>query len=132
MRTRKVFTLILAAATLAALAFSGHSAMAAGGHDRAPKHGGIVTEAGHMDIELVVKPEAVQLHVRDHGKPVKLDGASAKVTLLAGAVKTEAALTPAGDRLEATGAFKPAAGVKAVAVIALPGKALVTARFVFK
>ncbi len=132
MQARKFINLIVTAAALAALALGGHSAVAADKHEHAPKHGGVVAEAGHMDIELVVKPEVVQLHLSDHGKPVKLDGASAKVTLLAGAVKSEAALTPAGDRLEAKGTFKPAAGVKAVAVITLPGKAPVTARFSFK
>ena len=132
MQTRTFLTRILTAAALAAFASGGHSAMAADKHDHTPRHGGVVTGAGHMDIELVVKPEAVQLHLRDHGKPVNLDGASAKVTLLAGTVKSEAALTPAGDRLEAKGAFKPAAGIKAVAVITLPGKAPVTARFSLK
>ena len=129
MQTRKFFTVAFTVAALAALALGSHSAIAADKHGHAPKHGGVVTEAGHMDIELLVKPDVVQLFFSDHGKPVKLDGASAKVTLLAGTVKSEVALTPAGDRLEAKGAFKPAAGVKAVAVITLPGKAPVTARF---
>lgn len=134
MHTRKFFTLILTAAALAALAalaLGGHSAMAADKHDHTPRHGGVVTEAGHMEIELVVKPDVVQLFLSDHGKPVKLDGIGAKITLLVGGVKSEAVLTQAADVLEARGAFN-IAGAKAVVVITRPGKAPVTARFTLR
>lgn len=128
MKTHLLFNLIAATA----LAFTLPAALADAQHDRVARHGGVVAEAGHMEVELVLRAEAARLYLRDHGKPVKIDGASAKLTLLVGADKTEAALTPAGDWLEAKGAFKPAAGTKAVAVIVLPGKAPVTARFSFK
>ena len=60
---------------IAAITFSmsGH-AFAAGGHDHGhehqPLHGGVVSEVKDMDYELVAKPESIQLHLRDHGKPV--------------------------------------------------------------
>ena len=47
-----------------ALTLSG-TAFAAGGHDHSPKHGGVVAEAKDMDYELVAKPAAIQLHLRD-------------------------------------------------------------------
>lgn len=121
------------AAVFAILAFSfAPAAFSSGGHDHSPKHGGVVTEVKDMDLELVVKADSVRLYLRDHGKSVKLDGASAKVTLLAGTEKQEANLAPAGAALEAKGSFKAGAGVKAVAVVSLPGKAPLTARFALK
>ena len=58
--------------------------------------------------------------------------AAAKLTLLAGTEKTEVELKPAGDKLEAKGSFKVAAGTKAVAVVTNAGKTLGTARFTLK
>lgn len=39
---------------------------------------------------------------------------------------------PAGDKLEAKGAFKVGAGTKVVALVSLPGKSAAIVRFVFK
>jgi len=121
---------------LAALAFGlSNGAFAAGGHDHAHEHttlhGGVVAEAKDIDFELVAKPDSLRLHVRDHGKPVDVAKASAKLTLLAGGVKQEVALKPAGDKLEAMGQFK-VTGAKAVALVNLPGKPALTVRFVLR
>ena len=132
MKVHTLFKLIVAAVFAFTLPAAPAATKPEAAHGHAPKHGGVVAEVNHMDVELVVRADAVRSYLRDHDKPVKLDGASAKVTLLVGSDKTEAALTPAGDRLEARGVFKPGAGVKAVAVINLPGKAPVTARFALK
>jgi hypothetical protein len=102
------------------------------GHEHTSLHGGIVTEVKDMDYELVAKPDRLQLHLRDHGKAVDVSKASAKVTLLAGTEKQEVELKPAGDKLEAVGTFKVAAGTKAIALVSLPGKPAATARFVLK
>lgn len=102
------------------------------GHEHTSLHGGIVTEAKDMDYEFVAKPDRLQLHLRDHGKAVDVSKASAKITLLAGTEKQEVELKPAGDKLEAVGAFKVAAGTKAIALVTLPGKPAATARFVLK
>ena len=124
-------------ATIAAisLTFASAAFVAGGKHDHAhehqPMHGGVVVEVRDMDYELVAKPEAIQLHVRDHGKPADVSKASAKVTLLTGAEKQEVELQPAGDRLQATGSFKVGPGTKAVAVVTVNGKAA-TARFTLK
>ena len=121
---------------LAALALSISSlAYAAGGHDHGsdhkPVHGGIVVEANHMEFELVATPNAISLHLRDHGKPMDVSKATAKVTLLAGSQKQEIELKPERDKLVAKGAFKTEAGAKTIAQVSVNGKTT-TARFVLK
>jgi hypothetical protein len=106
-------------------------ALAAGKHDHAPKHGGVVVEVKDVDYELVAKATTIQLYLRDHGKGVDVSKASAKLTLLTGADKQEVELKPAGNKLEATGSFKVGAGTKAVAVVMVAGKPS-TVRFVVK
>lgn len=100
--------------------------------DHAAKHGGIFVETKALDFEIVAKPDAIHVYVADHGKPVKLDGAKGKVTLLNGSQKTEVDLAPAGDKLEAKGAFKVAKGTKGIASVTLSGKSAATARFEVK
>jgi hypothetical protein len=102
------------------------------GHEHKPLHGGFVTEVKDIDFELVAKPDVLQLYVRDHGKPVDVSKATAKVVLLAGAEKQEVELAPAADKLESKGSYKVGAGTKAVAVVKLSGKPAATARFVLK
>ena len=117
-----------------ALALCG-PAFAAGNHahEHQPLHGGIVTEVADIDYELVAQPDALTLHLRDHGKPLALDGASAKLTLLNGSEKTEATLSPAGDgKLQAKGSFKVAPGTKVVALVTVPGKKAANVRFAVK
>ncbi|MGY8904627.1 MAG: hypothetical protein ACKVIH_08795 [Burkholderiales bacterium] len=103
-----------------------------GEHGHAAKHGGIVVPSKQADLEIVVKPDVIQIYVDDHGKPVKLNEAKAKVTLLNGAEKSEIDLAPAGDKLEAKGTFKVAKGTKGIAVVTLAGKPATTARFEIK
>jgi hypothetical protein len=71
-------------AILATFALGAASAHAAGNHDHTPKFGGVVVETKAGDVEIVAKPDMIQIYVSDHGKAVKLDGAKAKVTLLNG------------------------------------------------
>lgn len=119
--------------TLAAgIALAAWSAWAAGDHGHDPKFGGVVVETKAGDLEIVAKPDIVQIHVSDHGKPVKLTGAKAKVTLLNGAEKSNIELSPAGDKLEAKGAFKVAKGTKGIAIVTLADKPPATARFEVK
>ena len=116
-----------------AAAFAAASpAFAGAGHDHEPLHGGVVVEVKDGDLELVAKSDVVRLYVRDHGKPLDVSKASAKLTLLAGTEKQEVDLKPAGDRMEAKGHFKVGAGTKAVVVLNLPGKPPATARFSLK
>lgn len=123
----KRFLSLLLAATLSA------PALAAGEHDHAPRHGGIVVEAAHLDWELVAKPDRLQLHVRDHGKVLSTAGASGKLTLLSGKQRAEAALTPVGtDRLEAAAPFALAAGTKVVATVTLANRKTANMRFTLR
>jgi hypothetical protein len=122
----KLYAILLAACLLPV------AAMASGGHDHSPKHGGIVVEVKDVDYEIVAKPDVMQIYLRDHGKAVKLEGAKAKVTLLNGSEKSEVDLTPAGDKLEAKGAFKVAKGTKGIALVTLAGKSAVSVRFEVK
>lgn len=102
------------------------------GHDHKPMHGGIVSEVKDIDLELVAKAELIQVYLRDHGKPVDVSGANGKLTILSGSEKREIPLSPAGNRMEATGKFSFPAGTKAVAQIQLKGKPAITARFAIK
>lgn len=113
----------------ALLAFSG-ALFAAGDHTA--KHGGIFVETKALDFEVVAKPDLMQVYVSDHGKPVKLDGAKGKVTLLNGTEKTEVDLSPAGDKMEAKGSFKVVKGTKGIATVSLAGKSAAAARFEVK
>jgi hypothetical protein len=114
------------------LACSAAPAIAAGEHDHTPKRGGVVIETKAGDLEIVAKPDSIQIYISDHGKPMKIDGARAKVTLLNGTEKTEADLTVVGDKLEAKGNFKVTKGTKGVALVTLNGKSPVTGRFEIK
>lgn len=123
----KISTFLLGAC----LAFAGAPAFAQK-DDHTARHGGIFVETKALDFEIVAKPDLVQVYVAEHGKPVKLEGAKGKVTLLNGADKAEADLAPAGDKLEARGTFKVAKGTKGIASVTLAGKPAAMARFEVK
>jgi len=121
---KNLFAPLLIATALALPAFAAE--------DHAPKHGGVVVETKAGDLELVAKPELIVIHVSDHGKPMKLTSATGKVTVFNGSDKTEAPLALVGDKLEAKGSFKLAAGTKVLAEVALNGKPAASARFTLK
>lgn len=121
---KRIFLSVLVASTLALPVLAAD--------DHAPKHGGVVIETKAGDLELVAKADAMLIHVRDHGKPMKLTSGSGKVTVFNGNEKTEAPLVLAGDKLEAKGSFKVAAGTKVLAEVSLNGKPAVSARFTLK
>lgn len=125
MKLAQLIAALALAATSAAFAADTHD------HEHKALHGGVVVEVKDMDYELVAKPDALQLHLRDHGKAVDVTKATAKLTLLTGAQKQEVELKPVGDKLEAKGSFNFAANTKVIAVVSLAGK-LSTARFVLK
>ena len=128
---RQIFNLRAASAALL-MAFAATATLAGSGHELKPKFGGVVVETKAGDMEIVAKPDNIQIYITDHGKAVKLDGATAKVTLLNGVEKSEADLAVVGDKLEAKGIFKVAKGTKGIALVTLAGKSAVTARFEVK
>lgn len=101
-------------------------------HDHVAQHGGVFVEGKEADYELVAKPDSMQLYLNDHGKPMDVSKASAKLTLLTGAEKQDVDLKPVAGKLEAKGAFKVGPGTKVVAVVTNAGKTLGTARFTLK
>lgn len=115
-------------AALAALAFAtashaaddhkGHAhdakAAAAHPHEAKAQHGGVVAVVKDINYELVATPGELALYVSDHGKPLDLAGATARLTLLSGTQKQEVALAPAGNALRAKGAVSVAPGTKAL------------------
>ncbi|MDP2371691.1 hypothetical protein [Rhodoferax sp.] len=125
MKLAQLIAALVLAATGTAFAAEDHS------HPTKPLQGGVVVVVKDIEYELVAKPDALQLHLRDHGKPVDVSKGSAKLTLLAGTEKQEVELKPAGDKLEAKGSFKVGANTKVVAIVSLAGKSS-TARFVLK
>ncbi len=133
MKLRSIATLLALATATAATTFTAFAADGGHlGHDNDARHGGVVVEVKHQHYELVVKPASAQLHLRDHGDPVDLSKASAKLTLLTGTQKQEAELKPVGDHLEAAGPFTVGAGTKAVVALTRPAKPVTSARFVLK
>ena len=121
---KRFFLPLLLASTIALPAFAAD--------DHVPKHGGVVVETKAGDLELVAKRELMVLHVSDHGKAMKLASGSGKLTVFSGNEKTEASLTLVGDKLEAKGSFKVAAGTKVLTEVLLNGKPAVSARFTLK
>ena len=120
---------LLAVATLG-LAVLGINTVLAHG-DAQAKHGGTVQSAGDLGFELVAQADGAALYVEDHGKPMAPTGMSGKLTVLSGSAKSEAALTPAGDKLVATG-VKLAKGDKVVAALTTANKKAITVRFTVK
>ena len=116
------------------LLFSSVTFAAGEGHthgDTQPMHGGVVAEVKDIEYEFVAKADVLQLYVRDHGKPVNVSKATAKVTILSGSEKQEVELKPVGEKLEATGKFKALAGAKVVAQVSNNAK-VATVRFTLK
>ena len=74
-------------------------------HSHTPHHGGVVTEVGDMDYELVAQPERITLHLRDHGKPAT--PRRQRQARFERQRQTEATLAPAAaGTLEAKGQFR--------------------------
>ena len=114
---------------IAALLISFISPVHAGaGHELKSMHGGVIVEAKDTDVELVAKADSLSLYLTDHGKPIPLDGGTAKLTILIGSEKKEYELLPNGGKFEVKGNFAISKGAKAIAVIKIKTK-VITARF---
>jgi hypothetical protein len=98
-----------------------------------PRWGGVVSDAGDFQAELVLKGGQAKLYLSRHADMLPAQGASGKLTLLVGADKEEMLLKPVSDSaLGAETKLKPGKGAKAVAVIQLPGQPPATLRFAVK
>jgi hypothetical protein len=98
-------------------------------HKLQPKHGGVVVEANHIEYELVVRSENVQLHANDHGKVIDLSKAKAKVVFLVADQKMERTLAGQGVLLSGEGVDLKGSGYTAVATVEFANKKKATVRF---
>ena len=128
----KLFTPVAIIALAMAASTASAGSLTGGAHEHAANHGGIYIKNKSMDIEVLAKTDVIQVYISEHGKPLALTGAKAKVTLLNGAEKSDIELAPAGDKLEAKGIFKVASGTKGVVLVNREGKPGTTARFTVK
>ena len=103
-------------------------AHAGAGHELKPMHGGVIVEAKDMDVELVVKADSLSMYLTDHGKPIPVEGGTAKLTILIGSEKKDYELLPNGGKFELKENFAIPKGAKAIAVIKIKAK-VITARF---
>lgn len=98
-----------------------------------PQWGGVVADAGEFQAELVIKAGQAKIYLSRHADMLPSQGASGKLTLLAGGKKQELVLQPVSDSaLGAATTLKSAKGVKAVAIIEMPGQAPATLRYSLK
>lgn len=98
-----------------------------------PRWGGVVADAGEFQAELVIKSGQAKIYLSHHADQLPSQGASGKLTLLAGGKKEELVLKPVSDSaLGAATSLKSGKGVKAVAVIQLPGQPPATLRYSLK
>lgn len=130
-RISSIFALALGITfSLSSLAADSHGHQ----HEHQPRHGGIVSEVGENNYELVARADSLTLHVADHdGKPVATQGARAEVVLHGGSGKIAVPLQPAGEnRMTAQGSYKVGVGVRAALKVTLPGRAETRATFRLK
>ncbi len=98
-----------------------------------PHWGGVVADAEVFQAELVIKNGQAKLYLSLHADMLPAQGASGKLTLLGGGKKEELELKQVADSvLGAATSFKSGKGVKAVAVITVPGKGTGNMRFQLK
>jgi hypothetical protein len=98
-----------------------------------PHWGGVVADAEIFQAELVIKNGQAKIYLSVHADMLPAQGSSGKLTLLSGGKKEELELKQVADSaLGAATSFKSGKGVKAVAVITVPGKGTGNMRFQLK
>jgi hypothetical protein len=98
-----------------------------------PQWGGVVGDAGDFQVEMVVKGNQIKLYLSHHADQMPSQGASGKLTLLAGGKKEELVLQPVSDSaLGAQTTLKAGRDTKAIAVIQIPGQQPAILRFSLK
>lgn len=116
-----------AIAALLGLSMIGFNAHAHGAPK--PQHGGVVQVAADLGFDLVGRGAQAQIFVDDHGKPFNVSQMTGQLTVLQGATRTQAPLSPAGpNMLQAN--VQLAAGARAVATLNRPNQPAITVRFV--
>ena len=122
---RALFPLLLAA-------LLAQPALAHDAHGK-PRWGGVVADTEIFQAELVIKDGQAKIYLSLHADMLPAQGASGKLTLLGGGKKEELELKQVADSaLGAATSIKSGKGVKAVAVITMPGKGTGNMRFTIK
>jgi hypothetical protein len=95
-------------------------------------HGGQMTMAGPLHLELVVDPRELTLYLTDHGEaPVAAAGGSAKAIITGGKERYVVLLSPAGENvLKGKGEYKLGQYNLIQLMVALPDQDLQHAKFV--
>jgi hypothetical protein len=102
---KRILNSALAAAVLAAGSGLAGGALAHG--QGKPEHGGVLQLVGETSVELVNRPDHVEVWVEDEGEEIASAGLSGKL-LVESPAKSEIALAPAGEnKLEAKGTSLP-------------------------
>lgn len=123
---KKLLTLLLLCT--AALTFT-----QAGAHGSTkPVHGGVVQMVGETSFELVALVDKAEVYLIEESEPVATATMTGKLTITSNGVKSEAALTAAGDnKLEAKGVKIPS-GAKVVVQVVYQDLSKMSATFTIK
>ncbi len=98
-----------------------------------PQHGGVVQMTGETLFELVAAPAGVTIYVLDEDEPVDAAAMTGKLSITAGAKKSEVALAPAGgNKFFAKGLKLPKGANVGVMVVDTASKARYGATFIIK
>jgi hypothetical protein len=116
-------TCVLVSALVLTPAFAGND------HTVGPKHGGLVSESNHIEYELVLKPDATEIHVRDHGKVKDMSKAKAKINVLSEGKKLEQTLSGEPAMLKGPALGLGAQNYTAVATVEFASGKKATVRF---
>ncbi|MBW8812932.1 MAG: hypothetical protein JF588_05850 [Caulobacterales bacterium] len=119
------------AALTAAAALSAGTALAHGGN--VPEHGGVLKLVADTSVELVRRPEGVQVWVEEEGEEIPSASMTGKLVIVSGADKTEVALTPgAGNMWEAKGLSLTRGANVTVLMVGAAGRDKTAASFTIK
>ena len=81
------------------------------------EHGGVLQMVGETSLELVVKPDHVELYVEDEGEEVPSAGRTAKLTVTEAGKSAEKMLQPAGGNKFEGADIKIGKGAKAAVLV---------------
>jgi hypothetical protein len=82
-----------------------------------PEHGGVLQMVGETSLELVVRPDHVELYVEDEGEEVPSAGHAAKLTVTQDGKSIEKMLQPAGGNKFEGADIRIAKGAKAAVLV---------------
>ncbi|HET6971387.1 MAG TPA: hypothetical protein VFH92_09700 [Phenylobacterium sp.] len=120
-------------AALAAAASLGAAGVAYAHGGNVPEHGGVLKLVADTSVELVTRPEGVQVWVEEEGEEVPSASMTGKLVIVAGADRSEVALTPgAGNMWEAKGLTLKHGSNVTVLMVGAAGRDKTAASFTIK